>query len=345
VYLSKEEYNFDRTELRLSPGYMSDDSKDFMFLSIISYDENNNLKPGQTFHVSGLDISATPEYVTTNDNGLGTSIVRYSGLTPAEKDSSSIEIVGIAASTPNGGLNSQTAGYYEQLDFNIARKIRNRLQIKAVPVRYNIDADDLTNNTIVGSIYWDGYPLTAQVNLRWAKARTLYDLFNEVNTYEFGSILQSDSDGKFSIVDEIVSQENIEPGYWFAKVEVIDGNQIINILTGLGEVIDQDEITISGDIVYWYEEYDNVHFANEFTPLPNVFTFERQMDSDLIATPSFVYNHHNQVQVINISSTPNWIPPRWVPLRRFDQYQMGLLGSTPGYVNGYSLMHPDRSEE
>lgn len=345
VYLSMNEYDFSRIDLNLSPKYISDNNKEHMFLSIISYDENNNLKPGQTFNIVGDYIAATPEYITTNENGLGVAMLRYSGPTPAIEKVSTINIIGIGSATPNGGQNSHSEGYNREIDYTIVHKKNNRLELKAVPVRYNIDADELTNNTITGRIYWNNTPLEATINIKWAKARTLYDLFNNGETYQDELIISSRSDGSFEIVDEIVSESSIAPGYWFGSIEVADDNQIISALNGIGEVIDNDEITIVGDVVYWYEEFDNVHFSNEYTPLPNVFTDSRQLNSDLMTTPSFVYSHHNQNDIVNFGATINWLPPRWLPLRMFDQYQLGLLGATPYHVDNYSLIHPDSKED
>jgi len=44
-------------------------------------------------------------------------------------------------------------------------------------------------------------------------------------------------------------------------------------------------------------------------------------------------------------ATPIWEPPQWVPLTRYDQYQMGLLGSTPDILTNYGDLHPDHEED
>ena len=83
IYVSKEDYPFSHVEAHLSPAYISDSTSDLMYLSLVSHDNQYNLKPGQTFAISGDLISATPSFITTSDNGLATSIIRYNGDIPA----------------------------------------------------------------------------------------------------------------------------------------------------------------------------------------------------------------------------------------------------------------------
>ena len=80
-------------------------------------------------------------------------------------------------------------------------------------------------------------------------------------------------------------------------------------------------------------------------PLPNIYTINRQENSLILATPSFAYEHSNAEVSYPYNSTPTWLPPTWVPLNRYDQYQMGLMGSTPYYISDYSQLHPDHEEE
>jgi len=59
----------------------------------------------------------------------------------------------------------------------------------------------------------------------------------------------------------------------------------------------------------------------------------------------FVYKHSDSNTIVYNSATPNWTPPRWVPLRKYDQYQMGIFGSTPNHISDYELIHPDHEEQ
>jgi len=342
VFVSNTDYDFSYIETYLSPGYISDNTSDLMYLSIISYDENDNFKPNQTFEISGSTIQATPNYVTTNDNGYAKTIIRYSGAKPSTQDSGTVSITGIGSATPNGNINSQTQGFYEEVDFTIRRSERGLLSAKAMPTELNLNADGVSNISIAGKILWNGKPYLHQADIAWNKARTLKDLFAATPDY----IVSSDSSGEFYIENVLTAQTSATPGYWFARVNIVDEATAKNKLLVDGEVSSADEVTISGDVIYWHESYDPINYDNENDiPLPNIFTTNKQQNSDLIATPNFVYDHSEARIVFNLQATPNWTVPKWVPLNRYQQYQMGIMGSTPNYIEDYDQLHPDHEEQ
>lgn len=346
IYITKEDFTFSTVDAYLSSAAISDEGNDIMYLSIISYDSVGNLKPYQTFYISGTDVTADSPYVTTNDNGFAKTIIRYSGSKPAINTYGSITISGLSynSATPvlNVNSNSGSGQYSKVIPFNIVRSINFDLKVKAVPMKYNIDADATTKVSIVGRVYWKDLPFNHAVNLKWNKARTLYSLFEGAST----TSIVSAADGSFVISDAILTQNSASPGFWFARVEVSDtASTIQGLLAADGEVINASNITITGDIVYWNEKYNNLNYANEELPLPETFRFAKQANSDLYATPNFVYKHSSGTDQYRLSATPNWIPPKWVPLRKFDQYQMGLFGTTPNYISNYTNIHPDNGEE
>jgi hypothetical protein len=341
VYVSLNEYNFSHTETYLSPGYISDAYSDLMHLSIVSYDENENIKPGQTFEISGDLILATPNYVTTNDNGLAKTIIRYTGPQPAEVNSSTIEIVGLGSATPNGGPNSQTGSYTESIPFTIRRTEPNRVWIKAAPTDFAINADGVSSIGISGKILWKNDSFNHEVQIAWNKARTLKDLFSATPDY----LVTSQADGSFEIDTAMTSQEVGAPGYWFARVNIVDDEIVRNLLEEDGETVDSTDVTIAGDVIYWYESYDPIQYSNESDiPLPNIYTVNKQDNSELISTPNFVYSHTNPSVLYSLDTTPNWEPPVWTLLSKYTQYQMGIMGTTPNTVTDYSLLHPDHEE-
>jgi hypothetical protein len=81
---------------------------------------------------------------------------------------------------------------------------------------------------------------------------------------------------------------------------------------------------------------------DEQTVLPSYY-INTSDDEDIIATPNFTFNLITQDFGATPSATPNlnWLPPRWLPVDYYDQYQMGLFGSTPNviatpnYIVGY----------
>ena len=75
------------------------------------------------------------------------------------------------------------------------------------------------------------------------------------------------------------------------------------------------------------------------------YTSAKEDNSSLVATPSYTYSHYDPDKGNYLSTTPNWTPPRWVPLRRFDQFEMNLIGATPNTITTYANIHPDNVEE
>ena len=215
------------------------------------------------------------------------------------------------------------------------------LQVKATPVRYSVQADGVTNVSIVGRVYWKNRPFEHAIDLNWIKERTLLDIFDGTPA----DSITTNSDGTFSINNSITSESNTNPGHWFLKIEIDDPTVVRNLLISDGEDLSLTAVTISGDIVYWNEAYDNVQYASEGLPLPGSFIHSKQAGSDLTATPNFVYKYSDSSSVIANGATPNWIPEKWVPLRKFDQYQLKLFGSTPEYITTLENSHPDYEEQ
>ena len=341
VYVSTNEYDFSYIEKYLSPGYISDLSSDLMYLSIVAYDKNNNLKPNQTFEITGNNILSVPNFITTNDNGLAKSIIRYTGPQPAVVDSEIINIKGIGSSTPSGNPASLTGGYIDNITYKIRRTEPNRIWLKAAPTDLIINADGVSTVGITGTILWNNKPFKHSVQLKWNKARTLKDLFAATNDTTF----YSNTDGTFTITPAMTAQEVSIPGYWFARISIVDENYVANLLALDEQVVTANDVTISGDIIYWYESYDPIQYNNEIDiPLPNIYTVNKQQNSDLIATPNFVHSHTNPSILYSLRTTPNWNPPIWTKLNKYTQYQMGLFGSTPNAIEDYSKVHPDYEE-
>lgn len=341
IYASLDAYNFSYIEKYLSPGYISDSYNDLMYLSIVSYDTNGNPKPGQTFQITGTSVSAAPNYVTTNDNGLGKTIIRYIGAHPAASDSGLINIIGIGSATPNGNANSETAGFVDSLRYNIRRTDANRIWVKAAPTNLVVNADGISTIGISGKILWKDNPFNHSVQLRWNMARTLKDLFSASPD----NFITSEPDGTFTIGSPITTQQLGTPGYWFARISIVDENIVRSFLQSDGEVVDATDVTIAGDVIYWYESYDPIQYSNELDiPLPNIYTLSKQDKSDLIATPNFVYSHTDPSVLYSLDTTPNWRPPVWTMLDKYTQYQMKIMGTTPNIVNNYSVIHPDHEE-
>ena len=340
IYVSKQEYPFSAANVHLSPSYINDDYDDFMNMVILAYDTYGNLKPNQTFRVTGDHIASTPQYVTTNNNGYATSLIRYNGDIPATVASGDIDIQGIGSATPYGNEGSETGDFTTSVGYDIFVNTKFNLEIKASPKSFNVDSDGITKVIIVGQVFWKNHPLYDSIELKWVKGKSLYDIFssNEVN------VINTDETGYFVLSDEIFESNAATPGIWFVKIDVSNEQSVISHLEAMGEVLSNSDITISGDIVYWNELYDNIHYSKEVALAPSHFIKNIQKDSSYISTPNFVYDHHSGSTITLYDAAPNMVLPAWVPIRRFEQYQAGLFGATPFTVATYENIHPDSRE-
>ncbi len=343
VYISDTEYSFGTAEVTISPSYISDNSDDFVYLNIISYDENGNFKPNQTFYIDSTILTPESAFITTNDYGLATTKIRYTGPVPATATEALINVQGLqySSSTPQININSSASPYYESITISVnISNYSSTGSLKATAARGVIKADVISENLIRGYINHSTVPDATPV-VYWRKARTVYSAFEDVNysmssatpgrTGEAGMVYL-DSSGEFQI-GPFYAQDRSEAGYWFVAVE-----------SDLSVTPSATPTTTVGDIAYWYESYDNLSYDTELVPLPNIYNDLIQENSKIIETPAFKFNHYDMDHLENAPATVNWNPPKWLPLSYYDQYQMGLLGSTPNIVSTYSNIVNDYEE-
>ena len=92
------------------------------------------------------------------------------------------------------------------------------------------------------------------------------------------------------------------------------------------------------------EKYNNLNysFARSVFSNPNVLYTDIQ---PMLATPNFTVNYNDGTNAPSYDVAPNWLPPSWFPMDRYDQYQLGLLGSTPNVLSTYDNLMKDYEEE
>jgi hypothetical protein len=319
VYLSHNEYDYDTFDYILSPKQTLADGKDFMVLNIFSKDVNGNPKPYIDFNISGQNISATPNLISTNVEGYGSGIVRYSGANiPYE------EVNYLYIEDPDN--QTATVQYMVKPDYYGPNRITAEVDKKI------ITADSVQYLNIIGKT-------NPNVDVFWRKSRNLADLFDtpySLNTSSPGDSRTagktvSESSGRFTI-GPFISQPDATPGYWFASVE-----------TEFQLGSSSTPSTTAGDIVYWYEKYDSLQSTLDepvFAPNNNL----NQSKGHYADNKAIKVNSLTEKAYYNASATPTWTLPNWYPISKYTQYQMGLLGATP-YVIEYSDTYPDYEEE
>lgn len=328
VYLSHADYDFNTAEITLSPKFISDNYDDLMILTIISLDINGNPKPYQTFSITGNYVYSEQDYYTTDINGFASAVIRYNGTVPTTSTSGQITVSGLTNGSPNAHENSQTEGFYETIFHEITTVYESGLELKAVPQDYSINADGVSVNYINGILKLNGIPQANKI-VYWRTGRTLYEIFEQVG---YSNNVTTDQYGKFTI-GPITSEHNNNPGIWFMVIDS-ENSGSVNL----------NPITETGDIIYWQEKYDNLNYQYGTGLLfgSNVLLGQNY---DMYSTPNFTVSYYNGDYSAPYNVSPDWLPPKWYPLNRLDQYRMGLFGATPFVFDNYQDLMKDYEED
>ena len=336
IYVTKDEYDFGTAVVEISPQQISKNIDDIIYLTITSYDSAGNFKPYQTFAVSSDLLDLQDEYLTTNQYGLAKTKVRFTGV-PTSALYASILVTGISYPSENAHPNSECGGFISGANIEFIDNYIPEYNFKALSSKLIIESDGISENYIYGYVKSNNNPPASTPIIYWRKARTLYDTLNTIDhatvsyaperNYVSG-YTHASPDGKFSI-GPFYSQPRNNPGYWFVAVE-----------TEMAATPSATPNIIYGDVAYWYERFNNVQYLDEQTVLPSYY-INTSDDIDIIATPNFKFNLVKQDFGATPMSGLNWVPPRWLPTNYYEQYQMGLFGSTPNtiatpnYIVGY----------
>lgn len=328
VYLSHEDYQFETAEIKLNPSYLVDDANDFMVVTIKSLDQNGNSKPYQTFRITGTHVASENNYYHTDINGFASARVYFASATPINDVSGELSISGVTNGSVNAHANSQTQGFSKTLSFDISSQYDGTYVLKAIAENNVIPADGVSNNYVRGFLRNNSSALANKV-VYWRKGRTLQDVFDAT---PYSSYVRTDEYGNFEI-GPIVSQNKTNPGLWLVAVES-EGAATVNV----------NPVNIVGDIVFWSEKYDNLNYAYGDSVFydPNLLYINR---TDMYSTPAFTVQYFDGNYATPYTATPDWLPPKWYPINRYDQYMMGLLGSTPMHISSYQNLMKDYEEE
>jgi hypothetical protein len=336
IYLSKDEYEFSTAVVEISPQQISKNIDDIIYLTITSYDLAGNFKPYQTFAISSDLLEIEDEYLTTNKYGIAKTKIRFTGV-PTSSLYASVLVSGVSYPSEYAHENSESGGFITGSNIEFIDNYNPSYRLKASGSKLIIESDGISENYIYGSVLENNNPPSSTPIIYWRKARTLYDVLNTIEYSSYSAMpgrnfisgyTHADSNGKFSI-GPFYSQPRNNPGYWFVAVE-----------TELASTPSLQPNPLHGDVVYWYERFNNVQYLDEQTVLPSYY-INTVDDKDIIATPNFKFNLIKQDFGATPKSKLNWVPPRWLPINYYEQYQMGLFGSTPNviatpnYIVGY----------
>lgn len=333
LYISHDSYEPKTVEAYLSPKEIIDNQIDFSVISIISKDENGNPKPNQSFEITGEYSSATPQYVTTNLDGLGKAIIKSNGPSITKTEKRTIYVNGLQTGHINAHENSDSYGISATVNYYVKNS-----QIDTIPLYADLDKKIITADgkevvNIIGET-------SSNSTVYWRKQRSVYSALAaeySVDSATPGQTLASgyvtsDNNGRFKI-GPFVAQNDATPGYWFTVVDT-EGNSSISA----------NPVTISGDIVYWYEKYDSVQSDNQesvYIPTSNESSDYESYREDF----KFKVDNITGSEYYDEEAAAPWNMPKWYPIDRFTQYQLGYFGSTPNTISSFDNLHKDFEEE
>lgn len=335
LFISHDTYTANSLELILSPKEILPDGIDYINLNIFSKDNNGNPKPYQTFFVSGSFITCQPAYVTTDKDGFGTCKITYDASTISSVSQSTISVHGLTHPAANAHINSSSGSISSSVNFYIKPKLNpsSAKRLLADIDKMIITADGYEKINIFGKT-------DPGSKIYWRKSRSLYQALRDSystnvatpDQFRTSGIVTSDTNGQFQI-GPFIAQEDATPGYWFVVTD-----------TESASTPSATPVTIAGDIVYWYEKYD----AKRSTSRDRTYIPTANNTSEYLGyseTSFFIADAITGDTIIDQSATVSWNIPSWYPIKRYLQYTLGILGSTPNIVSDYSKLHPDYEEE
>ena len=327
VIASAKEYPFETAQVRISPYNVMDDKKDFIVVSILALDINENPKSDQQFTLSSSHLMITPSVVTTNVEGYAIARATYSAATPVQgMITDSIRVRG------SGTSNSSFDRYYA---YKIHSSYKENCNISIAADPSMIKADGISSIFVDGIATKNNTPSKNTI-IYWRKGRSPHNalktqVYSSASNFSgYSGIVTTDDNGRFSI-GPIVSQTRSNPGYWYIVAE-----------SDFKASYSSDATPTAGDIAYWYESYDNIdlNYVPDLKAV-DVINFNNTESLETYSTPRFITSYYNEQLVTSSGATPRWTPPAWLPIPRYEQYQAGFLGSTPYFISEYINLKKD----
>lgn len=343
VFLSHNEYDLAKVEVRLSPSSIIADGEDYALLTLRSLDRYGNPKPNASFTIASTFGTLEDTFVTTNDDGFAaiklTSAVSSADLTGY------VTITGDVSATVNYRINPTEERQY---------------RLSAVPSVQQIPADDESSLYVVGKVETEDYEPVPGAVVFWRRGRYMKDVWDQPYSIssatpgqlgEAGRVV-ANTRGVFT-VGPFVAAPPSTPGYWMVAMESEKSSPDFWDSTTPNTVGSPGEYGLVGDAVFWVEFPDSQYGVENLNGLPkqlmqNLDRTEEIPDMNERGEYKFpvVYDELTTNDVI--PSTPvqgnlNYEPSKWYALPKYRQYQLGLLGDdrNPQQSTDLSEAHPD----
>lgn len=316
IFISYNEYTLAGVRVHLSPSSLIADGKDYLLITLKAVDEHGNPKGNQTFNLSTTFGTLDRATVTTDNDGFAVVILTSANTT--DTLTGTLTIAGAVNASVTFGIEP----------YNAVRDARLLVTPNVDQVQAGSDGKVSLYGKFESFHPTNGWQGLAGKEIRWTKARSIYELFGNPPTTIAGvaphppvpmkGTVTTGADGGFRIGPFNISSAN-EPGYWFVAIE---GSTI-----GLPD---------AGDVVTWFEYPAPVVSTEDNAGLP-VAIVQRTTDQvpwykNVNAFPTN-YDESSPYAPVNLTNNTNWLPPKWFAINKYVQYQMGLLSTAHDSVD------------
>lgn len=354
IFISHNEYDLFKVEVKLSPSSLIADGEDYLMISLRSLDQYGNPKPNATFTLGSTFGTLSDTVVTTDDDGF--AAVKLTA------DTSTADLTGVI--TISGDIDATVT-------FQVTATEDQGYRVTAVPNVQQIPADGISTVYIYGKVENQSYEPVPNAVVYWRKGRYMYDVWNQQysttvatpGTPDRAGVVVADDDGVF-MVGPFLSATPNDPGYWMLAVEselasphYSDGG--IGAATpnwpptatptsweNAGATPDWD---LTGDVVFWVEYPHYQHGVENLNGLPKTLTQLGQRPDEIPeynAKGAYVWPALYDESDPYAPATPldpTYLPSKWYAIDRYNQYQLGLLGNNrvPETTSDLTQSHPD----
>lgn len=343
VFLSHEEYDLAKVEVRLSPSSLVADGEDYALLTLRSLDAHGNPKPNASFTLSSTFGTLEDSSITTNDDGF--AAVKLTSTVSAANLTGYVTISGDVSATVNYRINPTEERKY---------------RLSAVPSVQQIPADNESSLYVVGKVETDEYEPVPGAIVWWRRGRYMKDIWQHSYSTssatpgqlgEAGRVIANNK-GVFT-VGPFVAAPPSTPGYWMVALESEKSSPDFFSSATPNTVGSPGEYDLVGDTVFWVEFPDSQYGVENLNGLPkqlmqNLDRTEEIPDMNDRGRYKFPVVYDEAITNSYISATPvenelNYEPSKWYALPKYRQYQLGLLGDdrNPNQESDLSEAHPD----
>jgi hypothetical protein len=342
IFISHDEYSLsDSIEIRFSPSSITADGNDYIMMSFRTYDVNGNPKPNQTFNlttdfgvIGNETVPTSSTTVTTNEDGFAAAPIGAGTVT-----------------TTSVGTVTITGAISTAVTFDIIPTKTDSPELIGTVTSDRIPSDGYSQVYVFGRFLNPDRSGVDSQAIQWRKGRHVYDVFQLARSTDTATPgydgnsgqVTTKSDGTFAI-GPFVAATPSEPGYWFVAVEgMYDATPL-----GGGDATPE----YAGDMVFWQEYPDPIYGVENLSGIPRQpVQFNEWWDIPEYATPSRYPVYYDEATPQH--ATPNddvliWEPPRWYAIDRYQQYQLGFLGTEYyqyDYGTAQSNQHPDYKDK